>query len=99
MNLKEIRDELLAQAGRNVTLANELTTLMGEVKEAAEIKPGDTVRCVGFTSEACGAQKRCFTVGQVYTVGNLLNSYVGFRVVEDDEGDGHDAIGVLFERA
>lgn len=98
MNLKEIRDELLAQAANNVTLANKLTTLMGEIKEPVEIKPGDTVRCVGFTHIADSFAKRCFTVGKQYVVDRKLVNYTGFRVVRDDEGDGHDAVGVLFEK-
>jgi hypothetical protein len=97
MNLKELQIELGAVASRIVTLENELGRLLGQIEERVPLVPGGKAVCTGFTDMANGAARRCFTVGKVYEVKNMLTSFEGIRVVADDEGDGHDAVGVLFK--
>lgn len=67
---------------------------------AEGMKTGDTVQCV-YIPSGDTVRVRCFTLGGIYTVqhrltGNVGDYFYGIRVVKDNEGEGHDAGGVVF---
>lgn len=69
---------------------------------AAQMEHGDTVVCVGFNTSNT-TRLRCFTVGKEYTVRSRLYGKVGdynygVRILRDNEGEGHDASGVIFAK-
>lgn len=69
---------------------------------AEDMKAGDIVVCV-YVPNGHITRQRSFTVGNTYTVQRRMTGYVGehfygVRILEDDEGQGHDAGGVIFAK-
>lgn len=65
------------------------------------LREGDTVKCVAIHSTN-DTRLRCFTLGKLYKVERRMHcttpgeTAYGIRVLRDDEGEGHDAEGVIF---
>lgn len=69
---------------------------------AEGMETGDSVVCV-YIPSGHPTRQRSFTIGNTYTVqrrmnGNVGEHFYGVRILEDDEGQGHDAGGVIFAK-
>ena len=109
-NLQAIQKRVEELSAELLTLSNDLSAILsGEISRSTpvaldttkwtdDIKYGDIVVCEGFEEHASSVRLRCFTVGKTYIAENRLRAGRGIRVVRDDEGEGHDATGVIFRK-